>query len=71
MQNLHKTAYLATALIRRKLCKIADKTPYLNNKGFNGSTFSYTHKNALHILSNFCHTFCDRKSTDYAMDFLI
>ena len=71
MQNLHKNAYLATSLIRRKLCKIAFNMSYLNDNGLNDFSFPYTHKNALHILSNFCHTFCDRKSTDCAMDFLI
>ena len=64
MQNLHKTAYLATALIRRKLCKIAFNMSYLNDNGLNDFSFPYTHKITLYISSLLCRTYRDMNATD-------
>ena len=60
-----------TAFHRRKSFKFPVYMPYPSKNEIRRSVFGYIAKKAMHILSIFCHTFCDRKSTVCAGDFTL
>ena len=56
---------------RRKSFKFLYKTPYQIRSAVKCVVFRYTRNKTLHILSNFCHTFCDSIVTDCAREFAV
>ena len=56
---------------RRRSFKFPSKTPYQSKNAVKCGIFRYMCNKVLHILSNFCRTFCVRNSTDCAREFAV
>ena len=56
---------------RRKSFKFLRKVPYQDKNDVKCVLFGFTGKMVCHILSIFCHTFCDRNVTDCACEFAV